>query len=161
MILGLLVMNRLYLIEMELLPVKQYLSENGAFSSDPNCMESLEMCIDFYKRTGFVPPWICYYVQLDGLLVAAAAFKGKPVNNKVEIAYGTFPDYQNQGIATHVAKLLVETALKTDPNIIVTARTLPEENYSVRLLRKNNFKFMGIVNDEEDGDIWEWEYQPL
>jgi RimJ/RimL family protein N-acetyltransferase len=118
------------------------------------------MCIDFYKRVGFNPPWVCYYVQLDGQLVAAAAFKGKPVNNKVEIAYGTFPQYQNRGIGSKIADTLVRLSLKTDPSVIITARTLPEENYSARILRKNNFKLLGTIIDEEDGEVWEWEYQP-
>ena len=76
---------------MKLLPIKEHLHENEDFATNPDCQDSLYMCIDFYKRAGFNPPWICYYVQIDNQLVAAAAFKGKPVNNKVEIAYGTFP----------------------------------------------------------------------
>jgi RimJ/RimL family protein N-acetyltransferase len=116
------------------------------------------MCIDFYKRVGFNPPWICYYVQIDENLVAAAAFKGKPVNNKVEIAYGTFPQYQKQGIGTQIAKTLVELSLKTDPSVRITAQTLKEENYSVRILRNNNFKLIGTAIDEDEGEVWEWEY---
>jgi [ribosomal protein S5]-alanine N-acetyltransferase len=39
------------------------------------------------------------------------------------------------------------------------ARTLMEENYSTRILRKNGFECLGIVNDPDDGDVWEWEYK--
>ena len=143
---------------MILLPIKEHLHQNQQFISNPDCKDSLEMCIDFYKRAGFNPPWICYYVQLDDNLVAAAAFKGKPVNNKVEIAYGTFPNYQNQGIGTKIAETLVGLSLKTDPSIRITAQTLKEENYSVRILRKNNFKLIGTAMDEDEGEVWEWEY---
>ena len=146
---------------MELLPIQERLHANKAFVENPDCQDSLYMCIDFYKRVGFNPPWICYYVQMDGKLVAAAAFKGKPVNNKVEIAYGTFPAHQQQGIGTQIANTLVQLSLKTDPSVIITARTLPEENYSVRILRKNNFKLLGTIMDDEDGEVWEWEYNPL
>lgn len=144
---------------MELLPIKEHLHENKEFSDHPDCQENLGMCIDFYKKVGYRPPWICYYVQLNEVLVAAAAFKGKPVNGKVEIAYGTFPQYQQQGIGTLVADTLVQLSLKTDPAVRITARTLREENYSARILRKNNFKLSGIVMDEEDGEVWEWEYE--
>lgn len=144
---------------MELLPVKEHLHQNTEFASNADCQESIQMCIDFYKRVGFNPPWICYYVQVDGRLVAAAAFKGKPVNNKVEIAYGTFAAHQHQGIGTQIAKTLVQLSLKTDPSVTITARTLPEENYSARILRKNNFKLLGTIIDNEDGEVWEWEYE--
>jgi len=143
---------------MQLIPIKEHLEENPEFSIHPDCQESIYMCIDFYKKVGFNPPWICYYVQLDDKLVAAAAFKGQPVNNKVEIAYGTFPQYQKQGIGTQIAQMLVQLSLQTDPSVRITAQTLKEENYSVRILRKNNFKLIGTAIDEDEGEVWEWEY---
>lgn len=146
---------------MELIPVKEHLHENKEFTDHPDCQESIGMCVDFYKRVGFNPPWICYYVQLNGNLVAAAAFKGKPVNNKVEIAYGTFSRYQRQGIGTQIAKMLVALSLKTDPLVRITAQTLKEENYSVRILRNNNFKLIGTAIDDDEGEVWEWEYSGI
>jgi ribosomal-protein-alanine N-acetyltransferase len=146
---------------MELLPIKEHLHQNKEFNTNPDCMESIGMCIDFYKKVGFNPPWICYYVQLDGQLVGGAAFKGKPVNGKVEIAYVTFPQYQQKGVGTQIANTLVNLALKTAPGVIVMACTLAEENHSARILRKNNFKLLGAIMDEEDGELWEWEYEPI
>ena len=144
---------------MKLLPIKEHLDENPEFIDHPDCIDSLGMCIDFYKRVGFNPPWICYYVEQDGQLVAAAAFKGKPVRNKVEIAYGTFDAYQNKGIGTKIAATLIQLALETDPSVRVTAQTLMEENYSTKILRKNNFVIIGTAMDEDEGEVWEWEYQ--
>ncbi|HTK19562.1 MAG TPA: hypothetical protein VL442_08620, partial [Mucilaginibacter sp.] len=63
----------LSLRSMQLIPIKQHLEENPEFAAHPDCQESIYMCIDFYKRVGYNPPWICYYVQIDGDLVAAAA----------------------------------------------------------------------------------------
>jgi ribosomal-protein-alanine N-acetyltransferase len=145
---------------MILLPVKEHLLQNKEFAGNADCSNSIGMCIDFYKKVGFNPPWICYYVQLDGSLVGGAAFKGKPVNSRVEIAYVTFPQYQQKGIGTRMADTLVQLSLKTDPSVTITARTLAEENFSTRILRKNNFKSLGIIMDEEDGEVWEWEYEP-
>ena len=143
---------------MQLIPIKEHLEENPDFASHPDCQESIYMCIDFYKKVGYTPPWICYYVQLDNNLVAAAAFKGKPINSKVEIAYGTFPQYQKQGIGTQIAKMLIDLSLQTDPSVRITAQTLKEENYSVRILRKNNFKLIGTAMDDDEGEVWEWEF---
>ena len=141
---------------MEFLPIKRTLEENPEFMSNPDCADSLQMSVDFYKLVGFIPPWLCYYVRLNGELVGNAAYKGKPVDNKVEIAYGTIPRFRKMGIGTEICRQLVILAKKTDPNVIITARTLPEYNYSTKILQKNGFRFTGIVWDHEDGDVWEW-----
>jgi RimJ/RimL family protein N-acetyltransferase len=146
---------------MKLIPIKKELEENSDFIDNPLCKESLQMTIDFYKRIGFVPPWICYYVEVDGQLMGSAGIKGQPVNGKIEIAYGTMEPFRNQGIGTQICKALVELSLKTDPSITITARTLPENNYSSRVLQKNDFILLGMVNDPEDGDVWEWQYSKL
>ena len=132
---------------MILLPIKQTLEENSVFANNPLCTESLAMCIEFYKRVGFTPPWICYYAEEKGELIGNAAFKGKPVNNTVEISYGTMEDHRQKGVGTRICKQLVELSLDTDPSVRITARTLPEKNYSTRILEKNNFVLSGFVAD--------------
>ena len=144
---------------MTLMPIKQTLEENKAFASNPLCNESLSMCIDFYKRVGFDPPWICYYAEEGGDLIGNAAFKGRPINNTVEISYGTMESHRQHGVGTRICKQLVELSLTTDPSVRITARTLPEKSYSTRILEKNNFVLLGFVTDPEDGDVWEWEYK--
>jgi RimJ/RimL family protein N-acetyltransferase len=141
---------------MKLIPIKERLEENEDFTANPLCQENIQMTIDFYKKVGFIEPWIGYYAEENGNLVGSAGFKGQPINGTIEIAYGTFEMYRKQGIGTMICKQLVNLSLKTDPSIRITARTLPEENFSVRILKKNNFVFIGTVNDPEDGDVWEW-----
>lgn len=145
--------------QMELIPIKQELDQNKEFTDNPLCRESIYMTIDFYKKVGFSPPWIGYYCKLNEDLVGSAAFKGQPVNGTVEIAYGTFEQYRKQGIGTLICKQLVDLSLKTDPSVRITARTLPEKNFSTKVLRKNGFEFIGTVHDPEDGEVWEWEYK--
>ena len=143
----------------ELIPILPSIEENSAFAYNPDCADTLQMSIDFYKVVGYSPPWICYYAHVDDLLVGGAAFKGKPVDNKVEIAYGTLPQYRNKGIGSEICRHLVLLSQTTDPSVIITARTLPEENYSTKILKKNNFNLLGEVWDKEDGNVWEWLYQ--
>ncbi len=144
---------------MEFVPVKRTLEENGEFIANPECRETIYMTIDFYKKVGFEPPWIGYYVKRDANIVGCAAFKGAPVSGTVEIAYGTMEKYRKQGIGTIICRKLVEFSIKTEPLVKITARTLPEENFSTRILKKNNFKLIGTVLDPEDGEVWEWLYQ--
>ena len=143
---------------MQLLPIKQRLKDNTEFISDSSRRSAVEMTIDFYKKVGFVEPWIGYYVEQDGDLVGSAGFKGPPVNGIVELAYGTDEKYRNKGIGTKICKLLVDLSLKTDPLVKITARTFSESNYSTRILQKNKFICIGTANDPEDGEVWEWLY---
>ncbi|MFN8354517.1 MAG: GNAT family protein [Spirosomataceae bacterium] len=145
-------------MSLQLLPIGADLESNQRFRQHPYNQEVLEQTIAFFARIGYQPPWTGYFVELDEQLVGSAAFKGAPVNGKVEIAYGVEPEHQQKGIGTQICRALVELSLRTDPSVRVTARTLPELNFSARLLQKNGFVLLGTVWDDEDGDVWEWEY---
>ncbi len=145
---------------MELIPIKETLEENKVFTAIPDCQDSIYMTIAFYEKVGFQPPWIAYYFRKDHQLVGSGAFKGAPANGRVEIAYGTFENFRHQGIGAGICRKLVELAQQTDPSVEITARTLPEKNYSTRILEKNGFAWAGMVNDPEDGEVWEWLYRP-
>ncbi|MGK2864313.1 MAG: GNAT family N-acetyltransferase [Chitinophagaceae bacterium] len=146
---------------MEFFPISLDKRLNGEFETHPDCKEYLQVSIDFFSKVGYVLPWIGYYVKLNNEFVGSAAFKGKPKNKKVEISYGTFAKYQGRGIGTRICRHLVLIAIKTDPGVIVTARTLPQESASTSILKKNGFALAGTVWDEEDGNVWEWVYQPV
>jgi len=103
-------------------------------------------------------PWTGYAIIRDGEKVGQCAFKSKPQNGKVEIAYYTFKQFEKQGIATEACRLLNDLSIKADPTIQVTARTLMEENASTKVLKKNNYEFVGVVIDPEDGEVWEWKF---
>jgi ribosomal-protein-alanine N-acetyltransferase len=141
---------------MHLIAIKERIEDNKRFASYALHLEAIQMTIDFYKKVGFVPPWIGYYAEENGSLVGSAGFKGPPINGTVEIAYGTFEEYRNQGIGTAICRQLVELSLKTDPSIRLTARTFSKENFSTKILQKNNFILLGPVQDPEEGEVWEW-----
>ncbi len=141
---------------MELIPIKKTIEENEEFLHNPDCSETLHVTIGFFNKVGFEPPWIGYYAKKEGQLVGGCAFKGKPVNNQIEIAYGTFDRFGKQGIGAAMCGLLVELARKTDPTVKITARTLPVKNYSTRILEKNGFQLLGPILDPDDGEVWEW-----
>ena len=146
-------------LSMQFIPVKEYLEENETFAADSGLRESLIMSVDFYKRVGFNPPWICYYASVNEELVGCAGYKGKPIDGIVEIAYGTFEKFRNRGFGTEICRRLVELSIQTDPTLLITARTLPENNFSTRILRKNQFQFSTELTDPEDGQLWEWIYK--
>lgn len=144
---------------MRLLPIDLDEAQNGRFRNIPECMSVLSVYPDYYKKVGFNKPWIGYFVTMDGTeIIGACGFKGKPKEGKVEIAYGTFKQHEGRGIGTEICRQLVLLALTTDPSLKITARTLSDTNASAAILRRNGFEPRGIVYDEEDGDVLEWEY---
>lgn len=143
---------------MKLIPIIENATENDHFADNPSAKVAVEMTIEFYKKVGYTPPWIGYLVEENGHLVGFAGFKGPPKDGIVEIAYATEENFRNQGKGIGICRLLVEVAQRTDPNVKITARTLPESNFSTKILKKNGFIFSGIVTDAEDGEVWEWVY---
>ena len=139
---------------MQLVPIAKSLEENVSLSDLPHLLQSVE----YFNRIGYDPPWIGYYAMEDGKFVGSGAFKGRPVNDTVEIAYGTFDSFMNKGIGTAICSALVQLSLKTDPRIKITARTFEMNNASCRVLQKNGFNLRGTVIDPEDGEVFEWEY---
>jgi ribosomal-protein-alanine N-acetyltransferase len=127
--------------------------------ANPDCEELFKSYPDYYYKVGYNPPWIGYLIMQDDKVVGAGGFTGKPQDGKVEIAYWTFKNYEGQGIASFVCKHLVEIAKVTDPHVIVTAKTAPDQNASTTVLQRNGFVFKGVVQDHEIGDAWEWEYE--
>lgn len=143
----------------ELIPILQTGEENADLANNPAFKDVIIATTDYYKKIGFTPPWIGYFVKLNGEWVGSAGYKGKPLDGAVEIAYGTFPEFENRGIGTQICQKLVKLALLTDSQIKITARTLPDNFPSIAVLKKNGFDYVGIVSDKDDGDVLEWLYR--
>jgi RimJ/RimL family protein N-acetyltransferase len=111
---------------------------------------------NLYDEIGFEEPWIGYLAFVGDAAVGTCGFKSAPFGGRVEIAYFTFPGWEDRGIATSMATELVAVARRCDPAITVTARTLPERNASHRVLEKLDFRRLGFVEDPEDGTVLEW-----
>ena len=147
---------------MLLLPIDTDQTKNERFKENPECVSILNVYPDFYQRVGYNKPWIGYFVTIDrDEIVGAGGYKGKPREGKVEIAYGTFKRYEGQGIGTEICRQLVLLSQNTDPAIRITARTLQDGYASIKILKKNGFECLGIVHDEEDGEVLEWELNRL
>ena len=121
-----------------------------------DCRELFKSYPSYYYKVGYNPPWIGYFIINENIVVGACGFIGKPLNNEVEIAYGTFKKNEYQGIATFACRELIEICKKNDPSIIISAKTSPEYNNSTKILQKKGFVFEGVVQDEGIGDAWRW-----
>ncbi|MCB0506580.1 MAG: GNAT family N-acetyltransferase [Cyclobacteriaceae bacterium] len=143
----------------EFIPMSSSDSLVAPVIEDDFCREAYESFKNLFLKDGYSPPWISYFVWHDKTLIAVGGYKGPPENNRIEIAYGTVPEHEGKGYATMICKELVAMALKERPNLRICARTLIGENASTKILQRNGFKLQGVVNDPEDGEVWEWELE--
>jgi [ribosomal protein S5]-alanine N-acetyltransferase len=117
----------------------------------------MQATAQMYAKHGYTPPWMGYLAVENGRCVGTCAFKGPPQNNRVEIAYFTFPEEEGRGVATRMAHTLIAIATQASPAITLAALTLPEENASTAVLRKHSFQFISELEHPEDGRVWEWQ----
>jgi RimJ/RimL family protein N-acetyltransferase len=108
------------------------------------------------------PPWGGYLAvgETERWVVGTCGFKTAPKEDgSIEIAYFTFPSFENQGYATAMAQKLIAVASASPAVHCVIAHTLPQRNASARVLEKVGMCFVGEANDPEDGRVWRWYYE--
>jgi RimJ/RimL family protein N-acetyltransferase len=120
-----------------------------------------QVSYDFLKSFPYeTRPRFLGYLVVEGKsqqLAGTCSFKGPPdENGAVEIAYFTFPGFAGRGIATEMARFLVERAREDEKVRAVVAHTAPERSASTRVLEKIGMTLAGEA--EEDGErVWRWQ----
>ncbi|HEX8423278.1 MAG TPA: GNAT family protein [Pyrinomonadaceae bacterium] len=102
--------------------------------------------------------WTFYFVVLTAhgdapdarpTAIGGCGFKGKPTaDGTVEIGYSMLPEFQRAGYATEAAGALVRWAFSQPQVTRVIAETYPELRPSIRVMEKNNFRFIGDGSEE-------------
>jgi len=93
----------------------------------------------------------------DDVIIGTCGFTGAPKDNIVEIAYWTFKAFEGQGVASFACAELIRITRHENAEIVITARTAPEDNASTRILEKHGFVKTGVTSDEEIGEAWGWQ----
>jgi [ribosomal protein S5]-alanine N-acetyltransferase len=143
-------------IAMNLVAITPRLAESPAVRKSQLLSQVCDMTVAIYPGGRPVMPWSGYLVQENGVYIGACGFKTPPDDGAVEIAYFTFPEHEGRGVATQVARLLVDLAFRNGVRL-VRAQTLPAQNASTAILTKLGFSKMGTVSHPEDGLVWEWQ----
>ena len=112
-----------------------------------------------YQKVGCQPPWVGYVSIFQGQAVGGGAFVAPPIDNRVEIAYFTSPEYQRRGNAKLTAKRLIEIAKDAAPSVLPFAKTEPQVNSSTGILTGLGFTHVGSTTDEEIGEAWLWVFE--
>lgn len=141
---------------MELKAIDLHIDKSKEMYGSAYCQLLLKTYDDYYKKIGYLLPWVGYFVVKENQVVGSCGFTGQPNDGKVEIAYWTFEEFERQGIATFSCKELILISQQYDPAVIITAKTAPEYNASTKILQNNGFVFSEVVQDDEIGDAWLW-----
>lgn len=142
---------------MRLIAVRRDGSPASEIPRERTMEEVCRALADLYGRAGHEPPWIGYLAEEGGVVVGSCAFKSAPLNDRVEIAYFTFPGHEGKGYATRMVRQLVAMALQERPEVTITAHTLPAQSASTVILVKLGFVKTGEGQDPDDGTVWVWE----
>ncbi|MCB9232005.1 MAG: GNAT family N-acetyltransferase [Bacteroidia bacterium] len=142
---------------MHLLAITLTEDRSDPLFASPGAMQLFEIYAEYYPQVGYQPPWTGYFIIHHHEVVGSCGFTGPPLDGRVELAYWTFQPHEGKGIASFACRELVQIAQKSDPQLLITAKTAPEHNASTQILQKNGFAFARIVQDHEIGDAWLWE----
>lgn len=114
---------------------------------------------ELIKKDPALERWGAHLIihRTENLLIGSGGFKGGPTpEGAVEIGYEIKKSHRERGLATEVARGLVDFAFAEPTVKVVLAHTLPQENPSNVLLKKLGFLFDGDVIDPEEGPLWCW-----
>ena len=125
-------------------------------------METMRFLYKHLKDNPDVLGWWTYlFVHAeDRVLIGQGGYKGRPDEaGRVEIGYAIVPAYRRRGLATEVARGLIDNAFAHAHVKRVEARTLAERNASTRVLERVGMGIAGTANDPELGEVWRWSLQ--
>jgi [ribosomal protein S5]-alanine N-acetyltransferase len=126
--------------------------------------EWLKFSIEHLQQEKVLPRWGTHLFVLNEqrILIGIGGYKGnRDRDGMVEIGYSIAPSYQNKGLATQAASILINRAFASQEVKLVRAHTLPFENPSTSVLKKVGMVLIGEHEDKEDGKVWRWEVSPL
>lgn len=124
-----------------------------------NFPESIEYAINHFNENDTKPPFQSFAIisKNSSTYIGQAGFLSPPdANGTVEFGYEIALNFQGQGYADEVLKIMVHTAFEEPIVKSIIAHTLNTKNASNHLLIKNHFVFDGAVAGTEDGTVWRW-----
>lgn len=146
---------------MKLTPITQATLNNTQIKNSELMSGVCTAILELYEKNNAQLPWIGYLCSEElsqDQFIGTCAYKSNPINDRVEIAYFTFPEFEGKGYATRMVAELIRITREQDKNIKVFAQTLPKQNASNHILKKCGFKFIGEIAHPDDGLVWEWEF---
>ena len=108
---------------------------------------------------GVDPAWFAHLIVEGTDVVGLGGFTGPPTDGVIEIGYSVAPSCRGRGVASAAVGQWLARAAGAGVRRVV-AHTLPEENASVAVLRRNGFARDGEAVDPDEGTVWRWAWHP-
>jgi ribosomal-protein-alanine N-acetyltransferase len=112
--------------------------------------DALEYFLDLLQENPAWEGWLAWYAVASDVpagattLVGSVGFKGAPdAEGRVEMGYSVLPQFQRRGLATEMARGVVEWAASTNRVTEVLAQTTDENAGSRAVLRRLGFRACG------------------
>lgn len=125
---------------------------------------ALKYSLDKLKSSEDEKGWWSYFPihKADNKLIGLCGYKGQPNDTgQVEIGYEIKSEYRNYGLATEIAKALIDNAFNFETVNSIKAHTLGEVNASNKVLINCGFHKTDEVDGKELGTLWKWELQRI
>lgn len=106
--------------------------------------------------------WWTYFPihKADNVLIGSGGYQGRPNSDgAVEIGYEIRKEHRNRGLATELARGLINHAFAQAEVKLIRAYTLGVVNASTQVLTKCGLTKTSELADQENGQIWRWELQ--
>ena len=129
------------------------------FDTWPEFPESIPYAYNYYKTHPSSARWGMYLFAhtKDRALIGNGGYKGEPdEEGMVEIGYAIVPEYRRRGFASEAARGLTRYAFSHPEVKVVQAHTLKHGIASIRVLEKLGMKFVGTVQDPDEGEVLHW-----
>lgn len=117
--------------------------------------ERLNNYINHYEEHGIS---FGFVTDTEGDFIGRAGFYFVPEVNKYEIGFSLLPQYWGKGLATEIARGLLEYAFDQLHLDSVCARTIAGNQASENVLHKNGFSFLGERAFSLGRQVFLWNY---
>ncbi|MBE1557179.1 GNAT family N-acetyltransferase [Sporosarcina limicola] len=106
------------------------------------------------KNDSSIQGWGIWFVvnKNNNNIIGDIGFKGKPINNMVEIGYGITPSSQKSGYATEAVKAIIDWAFSFNQVEKIIAECLDDNIPSIKVLEKMKMKRV-----EQNNNMLKWE----
>ena len=133
--------------DLGLFKIKRKLSEEFLFTIENSAIPYIDK---HPEDILFGTLWIIIH-KMTKEIIGDIGFKGKPSDKGlIEIGYGTYPEFSNQGYMTEALGVMATWAFKQPTVRIILADTNKENISSQKILSKNNFS----VFAETEHNYW-------
>lgn len=117
--------------------------------------DALELFASLLRRDPMLAGWLnWYWILVDPttghrMLIGSGGFTSPPLKGTVAIGYSLLPAYRGKGYATEAVTALTDWAFSHPEVRKIIAETLPDNEPSIRVLKRAGFQRAGKASEPE------------